>query len=64
MSRLHSMFFSLFVAYEVNLSRSSYLQVNLPDNHMPFYYRHFPEELKKCLDDEGCPYKVGNNFGT
>ncbi|XP_063234785.1 EGF domain-specific O-linked N-acetylglucosamine transferase isoform X2 [Bacillus rossius redtenbacheri] len=31
--------------------------IDLPDEHMPFYFRNFPEVGKKCQADETCSYK-------
>lgn len=31
--------------------------INLPGEHIPYYYYSFPIQAKECLEDEFCPYK-------
>lgn len=39
-------------------TEGNYLNINLPKNHLQYYFNFFPAEAKKCLDDASCPYKV------
>ncbi|XP_043467155.1 EGF domain-specific O-linked N-acetylglucosamine transferase [Leptopilina heterotoma] len=39
------------------LTEGNYLNINLPKNHLQYYFNFFPAEAKKCLDDASCPYK-------
>lgn len=39
------------------LSNTNYSAINLPKEHLPFYFNNFPKEAKKCLEDETCPYR-------
>ncbi|KAL0274127.1 UNVERIFIED_CONTAM: hypothetical protein PYX00_006625 [Menopon gallinae] len=48
--------FSLF-SNKINVLSSNEYNYNLPESHVPFYFRNFPDELKKCVEDEKCPYK-------
>jgi hypothetical protein len=32
-------------------------RINLPRNHMPYYFNSNPKLRKKCLSYENCPYK-------
>lgn len=52
---------SLFLE-KINVLSNNEYNYNLPESHVPFYFRNFPDELKRCLDDEKCPYKVCLDF--
>ena len=32
--------------------------LNLPDEHVPYFFTNNPEIKAQCDDDEDCPYKV------
>lgn len=35
--------------------------INLPKEHLPFYFSSYPDISKKCNDDPECPYKMHLN---
>lgn len=35
----------------------NYSSINLPKEHIPYYFYNFPDEAGKCLSNELCPYK-------
>lgn len=36
----------------------NFSNVDIPTEHMPFYFYNFPEIARQCANDENCPYKV------
>lgn len=32
-------------------------EINLPPEHLTYYFNEFPEEAEKCLKDDNCLYK-------
>lgn len=36
---------------------TNFTTMNLPDEHIPYYFRNFPKMAGKCLNDDTCPYK-------
>ncbi|KAL1124387.1 hypothetical protein AAG570_001016 [Ranatra chinensis] len=32
-------------------------RLDLPENHIPYYFNSFPEVADKCRQEDGCPYK-------
>lgn len=32
--------------------------INLPDPHLPYYFKHFPQIAAECLESDECPYKT------
>ena len=39
-------------------NEGNYSNVDLPENHLKYYFNSFPAEAEKCQDDVACPYKV------
>lgn len=39
------------------LCDANYSNINLPEEHMPFYFHNFPKEAERCLKDKNCPYR-------
>lgn len=35
----------------------NYSTINLPEEHLPYYFANFPKIAEKCLNDDDCPYK-------
>lgn len=42
---------------KVIFPQTNYSGINLPDEHIPYYYYKFPKEAQKCLEDDTCPFK-------
>jgi hypothetical protein len=32
--------------------------IDLPKEHIPFYFKTFPQVAEECRNDESCPFKV------
>lgn len=47
-------FLNLRVHY-VNSDNFSF--INLPDSHLPYYFKHFPQVATECLESDECPHK-------
>lgn len=39
-------------------SKSDEYDLNLPPEHMAYYFTSHPKAYEACKADEGCPYKV------
>lgn len=35
----------------------NFTSINLPEEHLPYYFTNFPKEAERCQKDEGCPFK-------
>ena len=42
----------------VNFTKGNYFNINLPEDHVKYFFNYFPAEAEKCRDDVACPYKV------
>lgn len=40
----------------------NYSDIDLPTNHMKYYFNSFPSVADKCRNDPLCPYKVRETF--
>lgn len=36
----------------------NYIDINLPHDHVKYYFNSFPTEAEKCRNNTACPYKV------
>lgn len=59
---IRSKLFVLIVAFYFSLASSKFVNVNLPEGHLKYYFNSFPTEKQKCEDNPDCPYKVKNVF--
>ncbi|XP_059048892.1 EGF domain-specific O-linked N-acetylglucosamine transferase [Achroia grisella] len=51
------LFCTLFIIFFVNTSSVNLEDINLPPEHIPYYFNTFPDIAKSCLNDPECPYK-------
>jgi len=49
---------SLVFVLTVTAIGGNYTDINLPHEHMKYYFNSFPKLAEKCRDDAACPYKV------
>ncbi|XP_067003834.2 EGF domain-specific O-linked N-acetylglucosamine transferase isoform X2 [Anabrus simplex] len=47
----------LLVALVKNSLAFNFTDINLPKEHIPFYFKSFPAMAELCQNDESCPYK-------
>lgn len=52
-------FIVIICALFVIPNEGNYSDINLPENHLKYYFNSFPAEAEKCRNDVACPYKVG-----
>lgn len=43
--------------YVVRVYSDNFSRINLPHEHLPYYFSNFPKIREKCRNDEECPYK-------
>lgn len=48
-------FLLLFIVFNSHADRFS--SINLPEEHLQYYFSSFPDEAKKCIDGPDCPFK-------
>lgn len=54
---------SVFIAFVhvfvfiINVLCDNYSSINLPTEHLPYYFSNFPTVANKCAADPDCPYK-------
>lgn len=54
----YTVYVTIIAVLFVQVSYSfNYSQINLPDEHLPYYFYNFPQSSKKCEEDSECPYK-------
>jgi hypothetical protein len=57
-STLTKLYLSLIVVnYQWGLA-DNFTEINLPKEHIPYYFNSYPEVAEKCRLDAACPYKV------
>ncbi|XP_031763839.2 EGF domain-specific O-linked N-acetylglucosamine transferase [Galleria mellonella] len=57
------LFCIFFFIFSTNCITSIDLKdINLPPEHIPYYFNTFPEVAKSCLNDPECPYKGLTNI--
>ena len=49
---------SLVFVFTVTAIGSNYTDINLPHEHVKYYFNSFPTAAEKCHNDATCPYKV------
>ena len=60
---LEGLFFKIFwlsVLSEISnfADAFNYSNINLPENHLKYYFNSFPVIAEECRNDPTCPYKV------
>lgn len=50
--------FCFVVFSTVTRAAVNFSNVDIPKEHMPFYFANFPGIAKQCIDDEECAFKV------
>jgi hypothetical protein len=51
----------IIVNYQWGLA-DNFTEINLPKEHIPYYFNSYPETAEKCKVDAACPYKVSINL--
>ena len=41
---------------------AGWTDLNLPEEHVPYYLHNHPHVREQCAQDEACPYKVTTDF--
>lgn len=49
---------SLLFAFTVTAIGGNYIDINLPHDHIKYYFNSFPAIAEKCRNNSACPYKV------
>lgn len=49
---------SLVLVFTVTAIGGNYTDINLPYDHIKYYFNSFPAAAEKCRNDTACPYKV------
>lgn len=49
---------SLMFVFTVTAIGGNYIDINLPHDHVKYYFNSFPTVAEKCRNDTVCPYKV------
>ncbi|GLG99761.1 EGF domain-specific O-linked N-acetylglucosamine transferase [Gryllus bimaculatus] len=52
----YQILFGLLVIITQNYA-FNFSEINLPKEHLPFYFSNYPAVAEKCKEDEKCPYK-------
>lgn len=55
---------SLVFVLTVTAIGGNYTDINLPHEHMQYYFNSFPTVAEKCRNNAACPYKVRLVFNT
>jgi hypothetical protein len=50
----------IIVNYRWGLA-DNFTEINLPKEHIPYYFNSYPEIAEKCRSDVSCPYKVSTD---
>lgn len=53
---------SLVLVFTVTAIGGNYTDINLPHEHVKYYFNSFPTVGEKCRDDAACPYKVRDHI--
>lgn len=53
---------SLVLVFTVIVIDANYSDINLPHEHIKYYFNSFPTVAEKCRNDAACPYKVKFQF--
>lgn len=56
------LFIAVICEIVLHYSAFSFSNINLPKNHVKYYFNAFKEVSEKCLEDETCPFKVMNLY--
>lgn len=48
---------SLIFIYIIPALSDNFSFINLPEEHLPYYYSNYPDISKKCFADPDCPHK-------
>lgn len=48
----------IFFALFLQVLCDNYSTINLPEEHLPYYFANSPKIAAKCLNDDECPYKT------
>jgi hypothetical protein len=51
----------IIVNYQWGLA-DNFTEINLPKEHIPYYFNSYPEIAEKCKLDATCPYKVSTSL--
>jgi protein O-GlcNAc transferase len=51
----------IIVNYQWSLAYN-FTEINLPEEHIPYYFNSYPEVAEKCKLDPTCSYKVSVDF--
>jgi protein O-GlcNAc transferase len=54
---LTKLYLSLIVNYQWSLAYN-FTEINLPEEHISYYFNSYPDVAEKCKLDSTCPYKV------
>lgn len=49
----------LFILYCKECRFYNFSNINLSNEHIPYYFNAFPDVAAICKEDQTCPYKVG-----
>lgn len=55
---LTKLYLSLIIVNYQWSAAYNFTEINLPEEHIPYYFNSYPEVAEKCKLDSTCPYKV------
>ncbi|XP_076180397.1 EGF-domain O-GlcNAc transferase isoform X2 [Ptiloglossa arizonensis] len=48
---------SVVLVFTITVTHSNYTDIDLPPDHMKYYFNSFPTVAEECRNDTACPYK-------
>lgn len=49
---------TIVMVFAVTSTYSNYTDINLPSDHIKYYFNYFPTVAEECRNNTACPYKV------
>lgn len=49
---------TIVMVFAVTSTYSNYTDIDLPSDHIKYYYNYFPTVAEECRNNTACPYKV------
>lgn len=49
---------TIVLVFAVTATHSNYTDIDLPSDHVKYYFNSFPTVAEECRNNTACPYKV------
>lgn len=49
---------TIVIVFAVTSTYSNYTDIDLPSDHIKYYFNYFPTVAQECRNNTVCPYKV------